>query len=88
MTHNFFRNASALLLVYDICNAQSFVNVANWIADVKRYASPNVTLVMIGNKSDCSSQRMVIVMSCTLHCDVIMISFLNVSVYYCKLYDV
>ncbi|XP_076821083.1 ras-related protein Rab-37-like isoform X2 [Clavelina lepadiformis] len=59
MTHNFFRNASALLLVYDICNAQSFVNVANWIADVKRYASPNVTLVMIGNKSDCSSQRMV-----------------------------
>ena len=59
MTHNFFRDAAALLLVYDVCNVQSFHNVANWIADAKRYAPSNATLVMIGNKCDCSSQRKV-----------------------------
>uniref|UniRef100_H2Z0C8 Uncharacterized protein n=1 Tax=Ciona savignyi TaxID=51511 RepID=H2Z0C8_CIOSA len=55
MTHSFFRDCSAILLVYDICNPQSFANVTNWISDIRQYASSDVTLVLVGNKCDCSS---------------------------------
>ncbi|XP_002124213.2 ras-related protein Rab-26-like [Ciona intestinalis] len=57
MTHSFFRDCSAILLVYDICNLQSFTNVTNWISDVRQYASPDVTLVLIGNKCDCTTSE-------------------------------
>jgi len=57
MTHNFFRDASAILLVYDICNAQSFANVSGWVSDARRHASSSVTLLLVGNKSDCPSKR-------------------------------
>nr|CAB3265363.1 ras-related protein Rab-26-like [Phallusia mammillata] len=60
MTHGFFRDAHALILVYDICNAASFSNVMGWMSDIRRHAAPKVTLMLVGNKSDCSAKREVL----------------------------
>ncbi|XP_039253691.1 ras-related protein Rab-37-like [Styela clava] len=59
VTHAYYRDANALLLVYDITNRQSFNNVRSWIADIKQHAKENVIVMLIGNKADCSSTRMV-----------------------------
>ena len=49
----FYRDASIIILVYDITNDTSFEELKNfWIKDVKENASEDVILGIAGNKSD------------------------------------
>jgi Ras-related protein Rab-8A len=59
ITHNYYRGAHGIALVYDITNQASFDNIRKWIADVHTYAESNVNLVLIGNKCDLSEKRVV-----------------------------
>lgn len=47
------------MLVYDITNPATFKNLDKWLEDVKKYADPNVVLMLIGNKSDLEVSRKV-----------------------------
>lgn len=47
------------MLVYDVTNEQSFNSIGNWIRDVQQYATENVSIVLVGNKADLSSKRVV-----------------------------
>jgi GTPase SAR1 family protein len=40
------------LVVYDITKDRTFQNVKKWIEGIKEHASPNVVIVIVGNKSD------------------------------------
>ena len=44
-------------LVYDVTNEQSFKNLRRWLEAVKTYASPDVSVMLLGNKSDLSESR-------------------------------
>ncbi|CAG0923990.1 unnamed protein product [Notodromas monacha] len=57
VTHAYYRDAQALLLLYDVTNRQSFFNVRSWLAEVKENARHNVVVVLIGNKCDVRFQR-------------------------------
>ncbi|KAL3081490.1 hypothetical protein niasHS_008092 [Heterodera schachtii] len=59
LTASYYRDADALLLVYDVTNRNSFDNIRDWLAQVKEYAKDSVQLVLVGNKMDMSSQRKV-----------------------------
>ena len=39
-------------MVYDITKYESFENVKRWIEGIKEHASPNVVIVIVGNKLD------------------------------------
>lgn len=59
VTHAYYRDADALLLVYDVADRKSFNNVRSWISDIKHHAKEGVTIMLIGNKADNSSSRTV-----------------------------
>lgn len=57
ITTAYFRGVHGILLVYDVTNRSSFYNVSNWIRQLKEHATDNVNILLIGNKSDLTSER-------------------------------
>jgi len=56
---SYLANAEAGLLVYDVTNRSSFENIdKNWYSEIKK-ASPNIVLILVGNKIDLESDRVV-----------------------------
>ena len=54
---SYLANAEAGILVYDVTNRSSFENIEkNWYVEIKK-ASPNITLILVGNKIDLVSER-------------------------------
>ncbi|BES97609.1 RAB [Nesidiocoris tenuis] len=60
VTHAYYRDAHALLLLYDVTNKNSFDNIRAWLGEIKEYAQDDVVIMLLGNKCDSqSSERMV-----------------------------
>jgi GTPase SAR1 family protein len=48
------------LLVFDVTNEASFLNVRNWIGEIQSNAySENVDMILVGNKCDLDSERVI-----------------------------
>ena len=52
MTTNHFRNAVGALLVYDISNEDSFINLPYWIEELKSKLDPYAIIGLFANKVD------------------------------------
>uniref|UniRef100_A0A3Q0TD22 small monomeric GTPase n=1 Tax=Amphilophus citrinellus TaxID=61819 RepID=A0A3Q0TD22_AMPCI len=52
VTHAYYRDAHALLLLYDITNKASFDNIRAWLTEIHEYAQSNVVIMLLGNKAD------------------------------------
>ncbi|XP_052543700.1 ras-related protein Rab-37 isoform X2 [Tympanuchus pallidicinctus] len=59
VTHAYYRDAQALLLLYDITSKMSFDNIRAWLTEIHEYAQKDVVIMLLGNKADVSSERMV-----------------------------
>ncbi|XP_050304702.1 ras-related protein Rab-37-like [Anthonomus grandis grandis] len=59
VTHAYYRDAHALLLLYDVTNKNSFDNIRAWLGEIKEYAQDDVAIMLLGNKADCGTQRAV-----------------------------
>lgn len=46
-------------VVYDVTDQDSFNNVKQWLNEIDRYANENVNKLLVGNKSDLTSKRVV-----------------------------
>jgi small GTP-binding protein len=54
----YYRNAQAVILVFDVTNANSFRRLSEWIAELEAKPGP-VRLFLVGNKCDLSEYRAV-----------------------------
>jgi len=54
---SFYRNSSLAILVYSIEKEDSFDNLDKWLNDIKNESSPDIKIVLIGNKLDLESER-------------------------------
>ena len=54
---SYIRDSSVAVIVYDVANRQSFLNVAKWIDEVKQERGENVVIVIVGNKTDLVEER-------------------------------
>ncbi|XP_034045716.1 ras-related protein Rab-26-like [Thalassophryne amazonica] len=59
VTHAYYRDAHALLLLYDVTNKTSFDNVQAWLTEIHEYAQQDVVLMLLGNKADATHERVV-----------------------------
>jgi len=56
---SYIRDASAVMVVYDITNRASFHNTSTWIENVREQQGPEATIVLVGNKADLAENRAV-----------------------------
>ncbi|XP_012503037.1 PREDICTED: ras-related protein Rab-26 [Propithecus coquereli] len=59
VTHAYYRDAHALLLLYDVTSKASFDNVQAWLTEIQEYAQHNVVLMLLGNKVDSAHEHVV-----------------------------
>ena len=52
ITKQFYRKSDGVVLVYDIMETGSFLNIRNWIDNVEKNTGEEVMLMMLGNKLD------------------------------------
>lgn len=57
MTRSYYRGAAGALLVYDTTSRDSFNALANWLNDARTLASPNIVILLVGNKKDLEECR-------------------------------
>ncbi|KAI9871784.1 MAG: hypothetical protein M1830_002454 [Pleopsidium flavum] len=56
VSRSYYRGAAGALLVYDIASHASFNALPDFLNDARALASPNLTLLLVGNKCDLESE--------------------------------
>ena len=59
LIYNFFRNSSLAILVYAINDEESFNNLDFWLRELRNQSSPDIKLILLGNKIDLATERKV-----------------------------
>ncbi|XP_006755362.1 PREDICTED: ras-related protein Rab-4B [Myotis davidii] len=52
VTQSYYRGAAGALLVYDITSRETYNSLAAWLTDARTLASPNIVVILWGNKKD------------------------------------
>ncbi|XP_071080229.1 ras-related protein Rab-1A-like [Haliotis cracherodii] len=76
---NFFRGAHGIILVYSVTLKDSFESIPSWIETLNKSAPVNVSTLLVGNKSDLATERVVGVASGSACAEKYGISFLETS---------
>ena len=56
---SYFRNAVGCILVFDLTDQKSFEELQFWLGQFRQLASPNATVLLLGNKADLDDQRQI-----------------------------
>ena len=59
ITSAYYKGAKGAFIVYDITSKTTFNSVDKWIQDLNLYGDKNLTLLLIGNKSDLEEKRQI-----------------------------
>ena len=58
-THTYIRGAHGIIVVYDATKEKTFDNVPCWLEEVKKYESPEATVMLVGSKCDLTEEKVV-----------------------------
>lgn len=59
ITSAYYRGADGIVLCYDCTEPESFENIDDWLSEVSRYANENTCKILVGNKSDLETQKII-----------------------------
>ena len=57
ITSSYYRGAHGVIVAYDVTDKKSYQDIHTWMGEVEKHASPNITRVLVGNKSDLEEKR-------------------------------
>ena len=55
----YYKGAHGIILVYDITDRRSFMDLQSWLDESEKYSKQNVVRVLVGNKKDLERERTV-----------------------------
>ncbi|XP_013392768.1 ras-related protein ORAB-1 [Lingula anatina] len=79
ITSSYYRGAHGIIIVYDVTDQDSFNNVKQWLQEIDRYASENVNKLLVGNKCDLTTKKVVDYTTAKEFADQLGIPFLETS---------
>jgi len=59
ITSSYYRGAHGIIIVYDVTDRDSFQNVKHWLQEIDKYANEGVLKLLVGNKCDLTSKKVV-----------------------------
>ena len=59
ITSSYYKGAHGIIVTYDITDRESFSAIQNWMAEVEKHASDNISRILVGNKCDLEEKRAV-----------------------------
>lgn len=59
ITSSYYKGAHGIIVTYDITDRDSFSAIQNWMAEVEKHASDNISRILVGNKCDLENSRAV-----------------------------
>ena len=59
IARSYYRGAVGVLLMYDITNKDSFINVYRWLNEIREQANHQICITLVGNKLDRGKDRKV-----------------------------
>lgn len=59
LSTTFYRGALIIILTFAVDNVASFNNVENWIKQIHEHSNPEVSVFLVGNKTDLKENRKV-----------------------------
>ena len=59
ITRSYYRGAMGIIILYDVTNKESFLNVDKWLQQVAEYGSPRVRIILVSTKCDLERERQV-----------------------------
>jgi Ras-related protein Rab-2A len=59
IARSYYRGAVGVILMYDITNKDSFINIYRWLNEIKEQSTHQLSITLVGNKLDLASQRAV-----------------------------
>lgn len=59
ITRTYYRSAAGALVVYDVTRRETFNNVVTWLEEARNNGNQQMTMILVGNKSDMHQLRQV-----------------------------
>jgi len=59
ITSSYYRGAHGIIVVYDVTDMETFHQVEKWLTEIERFAGADVMKMIVGNKSDMQSKKVV-----------------------------
>jgi Ras-related protein Rab-1A len=79
ITSSYYRGAHGIIIVYDVTDMESFNNVKSWLQEIDRFASEHVCKLLVGNKNDMTTKKVVDTAMAKEFADSLGIKFLETS---------
>ena len=59
ITTSYYKNAHAIIILYDITELSSFEHIKNWMIEIDKFGKQGVLKIIAGNKKDLEEKRQV-----------------------------
>jgi len=79
ITSSYYRGAHGIIVVYDCTDQESFNNVKQWLQEIDRYACESVNKLLVGNKCDLTTKKVVDYAAAKEYAEQLGIPFLETS---------